>query len=198
MIYGYARVSTRGQATGGNSLEDQERQLTERGCELIYKDAFTGSTTDRPALQRLMAQLKSGDTLMVTKLDRISRSINQGQQLISDLNDKGVTVHVLNLGVLDNTPSSNLIRNVFFSFAEFEREMILERTREGKLVAMEDPDYTEGRPEHKNKHKFPPLFKQVKDGILSGAEGQRILEVSKTTWYRWGRQWEAGLWDVEK
>ena len=146
MIYGYARVSTKGQAKDGNSLEAQEKALRESGANEIYVDAFTGTKTDRPEFDKLMDKIQKGDTLIVTKLDRFARSMTQGSELVSDLIEKGIKVYILNIGVMDNTPSSKLIRNVFFAFAEFERDMIVERTMEGKAIAKQNPDFREGRP----------------------------------------------------
>ena len=146
MIYGYARVSTKGQAKDGNSLEAQEKALRESGANEIYVDAFTGTKTDRPEFDKLMNKIQKGDTLIVTKLDRFARSMSQGSELVSDLIERGIKVYILNIGVMDNTPSSKLIRNVFFAFAEFERDMIVERTMEGKAIAKQNPDFREGRP----------------------------------------------------
>lgn len=146
MIYGYARVSTRGQAKEGNSLEAQEQALKDNGAVVIYKDAFTGKKAHRPQLDKLLAILQDGDTLIVTKLDRIARSLSQGSGLVNDLINKGIKVNILNIGIMDNTPSSKLIRNIFFSFAEFERDMIIERTQEGKAIAKQSDDFREGRP----------------------------------------------------
>ena len=90
MIYGYARVSTRGQARDGNSLEYQEQKLKEVGVSTIFVDTYTGTTTDRPELEKLMSEISSGDTLVVTKLDRIARSVVQGAELIDKLGNVGV------------------------------------------------------------------------------------------------------------
>ncbi len=144
-VFGYARVSSRGQAREGNSLEAQEAALKAAGATCIYTDVYTGTTVDRPELDKLLTVLRSGDTLVVTKLDRMARSVQQGISLIDSLAEKGVRIHVLNLGVMDDTPTGRLIRNVMLSFAEFERSMILQRTREGKEVARLNPDYHEGR-----------------------------------------------------
>lgn len=151
MIYGYARVSTKGQAKDGNSLEAQEKLLKENGATMIYSDSFTGTKTNRPNFNKLMEVLKEGDTLIVTKLDRFARSFTQGSELVTKLIDKGIKVNILNIGIMDNTPSSKLIRNIFFSFAEFERDMIIERTQEGKTIAKEKAKeegrvFKEGRP----------------------------------------------------
>ena len=93
-----------------------------------------------------MAKVVQGDTVIVTKLDRIARSVIQGVGLIETLNAKGVKVNILNMGIIDNTPTGKLIRNVMLSFAEFERDMIIQRTQEGKIIARKDPNYREGRP----------------------------------------------------
>jgi len=146
MVYGYARVSTKGQAKDGNSLEAQEKALRLAGCKKVYMDAFTGTKSNRPELDKLLRGLQGGDTLVVTKLDRIARSATQGIELIQALLEHGVTVHVLNMGLMDNTPTGKLIRNVMLAFAEFERDMIVERTGEGKAVARQRKDFREGRP----------------------------------------------------
>lgn len=148
MIYGYARVSTQIQAKDGNSLEVQEKILKENGAEIIYSDTFTGTKQHRPELDKLLVELKEGDKLIVTKLDRIARSVTQGIELVNSLLDMGISVYVLNMGILDNTPTGKLIRNIMFAFAEFERDMIVERTQEGKAVAKQKPDYKEGRPKN--------------------------------------------------
>lgn len=135
MTYGYARVSTHGQAKGGNSLDIQIQQLRDAGATEIYYDVATGTRTDRQELNRLLNELKSGDTLIITKLDRIARSVSQGSELIKRLIDEGITVNVLNLGKIDSTASGKLMMNIMFSFAEFERDMIVERTQEGRRAS---------------------------------------------------------------
>ncbi len=145
-VYGYARVSTIGQKKDGNSLEAQEEELRSRGATEIYADAYTGTKTDRPELKRLLSMMQDGDTIMVTKLDRIARNLTEGIELIDTLNSKGITVNVLNMGVIDNTPTGRLVRNIMLSIAEWERDMIMERTREGKRVARTKGGYKEGRP----------------------------------------------------
>ncbi|HCA28161.1 MAG TPA: resolvase [Ruminococcaceae bacterium] len=183
MIYGYARVSTKGQARNGNSLEAQQGALKANGAEKIFADSFTGTKISRPELDKLLALLQPGDTLMVTKLDRIARSLAQGSTLVTDLISKGIKVNILNIGIMDNTPSSKLIRNIFFSFAEFERDMIVERTQEGKAVARETkPNYKEGR--HKVQIKnFENYKKRVQRGELTVTQAAKELGISRRTWY---------------
>ena len=185
MIYGYARVSTKGQAKDGNSLEAQEKALRESGANEIYVDAFTGTKTDRPEFDKLMNKIQKGDTLIVTKLDRFARSMSQGSELVSDLIERGIKVYMLNIGVMDNTPSSKLIRNVFFAFAEFERDMIVERTMEGKAIAKQNPDFREGRPKKYSRkqieHALELLdsnsYKQVED--LTGISKSTLIRAKK-------------------
>lgn len=185
MIYGYARVSTKGQAKDGNSLEAQEKALKESGASEIYVDAFTGTKTDRPEFDKLMDKIQKGDTLIVTKLDRFARSMTQGSELVSDLIEKGIKVYILNIGVMDNTPSSKLIRNVFFAFAEFERDMIVERTVEGKAIAKQNPDFREGRPKKYSRkqieHALELLnsnsYKQVED--MTGISKSTLIRAKK-------------------
>ncbi|MDE6363331.1 MAG: recombinase family protein [Lachnospiraceae bacterium] len=109
MVYGYARVSTKTQAKDGNSLEAQENALRAAGAAEVYTDAFTGTKSRRPELDKLLTVMQSGDTLKFTKLDRIARSATQGIELIQSLIDKGITVHVLNTGMMDNTPTGKLV-----------------------------------------------------------------------------------------
>ena len=146
MIFGYARVSTNSQARDGNSLEAQIRLLKDAGAEKIFSDVFSGSKNDRPELDKLLKIIQSGDTLIITKLDRIARSVMNGIQLIEKLNDKNVIINVLNMGTIDSSPTGKLIRNIMLSFAEFERDMIKQRTLEGKAIARQNPNFREGRP----------------------------------------------------
>ena len=152
MIYGYARVSTKGQAKDGNGLDVQKAALEAAGAEEIYEEAFTGTKKDRPVLNKLLNELQRGDILVVTKLDRIARSASQGAELVKGLLEKGVTVRILNMGILDDTPAGKLVTTVMFAFAEFERDMIVERTQEGKAIARMNPNFREGRP-----RKFSPI-----------------------------------------
>lgn len=166
MKYGYARVSTAHQ-----DLESQIQQLTNEGCDKIYKDKFTGTKKERPAFTELINTLESGDTLVVTKLDRFARSAEDGIKIIKDLFKKGVRVHVLNMGLVEDTPTGRLILTIMSGFAEFERDMIVERTQEGKAIAKQQPDFREGRPKkysrkqinHALKLKETHSYKQVEE-----------------------------------
>ena len=167
MIFGYARVSTNFQARDGNSLEAQINSLKEAGAEKIFSDVFSGTKNNRPELDKLLKIIQSGDKLIITKLDRIARSVIHGIQLIENLSDKGVIINVLNMGIIDNSPTGKLIRNIMLSFAEFERDLIMQRTLEGKIVARQNPDFRDGR---------PPKF--------SRAQINHALELLKTHSYK--------------
>ena len=112
----------------------------------FFSDVFSGSKYDRPELDKLLKIIQSGDTLIITKLDRIARSLIHGIQLLENLNDRGIIVDVLNMGIIDNSPTGKLIRNIILSFSEFERDMIIQRTQEGKAVARQNPNFRDGRP----------------------------------------------------
>lgn len=146
MKYGYARVSSRVQMTAGNSLEDQEAQLRQAGCDEIICEQYTGTTMHRPKFDELMEKLQPDDTLAVTKLDRFARTAADGSTLIQQLLEKGVKVHVLNMGLIDSSPIGKVIVNVLLAFAQFERDMIVERTQAGKAIARTRAGFREGRP----------------------------------------------------
>lgn len=144
-IYGYARVSTAGQLKG-NSLEEQEAVLKAKGCSVIIAEQFTGKTTERPQLMELVNRMEPGDTLVVTKLDRLARSVTEGSKFIKDLIGRDIAVIIDNMGTISSKPMDRLMLNVLLSFAEFERDMIMERTQAGKEVAKTKEGYREGRP----------------------------------------------------
>ena len=181
MIYGYARVSTKKQQRNGNSLEDQVRILTENGCTQILSDAYTGTKMDRPEFSRLLSLVKPGDTIMVTKLDRFARTANEGAQQVQDLVTSGVNVHVLNMGKADNTPMGKLMVQILFAFAEFERDMIYERTQTGRANKREnDPNYEEGR---KPVSLDCDILKRCRTGEISVSKCAELLGVCKKTIY---------------
>ncbi len=185
MIYGYARVSTKGQAKDGNSLEYQTKVLEEAGAEKIYCDSFTGTKIDRPEFDKLKSCLVSGDKLIVTKLDRLARSASQGSELIESLIKDGVTVHILNMGVMDNTPTGKLIRTIMLGFAEFERDMIVQRTQEGKEVARSKGIRVDGRPKLKiQKELAEKILEKQKRGEMTVDDCIKQLGVSRSYWYK--------------
>ena len=121
-----------GTGEGWKQYRAQEAAVREAGAEEIYADAFTGTKKHRPQLDKLLKVIQNGDKVVVTKLDRIARSATQGIALIDMMLDKGVTVHILNMGIMDNTPTGRLIRTIMLAFAEFERDMIVEKNAGGE------------------------------------------------------------------
>ena len=190
MKYGYARVSTCRQAKNGNSLQDQERMLTEAGVlpENIFADSYTGTKLDRPKFDALLEVIKPGDELVVCKLDRFARSSNDGSKLVQRLVDDGISVNILNMGRADNTPVGKLMVTIMLAFAEFERDMIVERTSAGKAYAREHKEgYREGRPlgEYPDFQKF---FKMQKDGSITVEAACKQMGISKSQWYNLSRK----------
>jgi DNA invertase Pin-like site-specific DNA recombinase len=138
-----------------------------------------------------MEVLTDGDVVIVSKLDRLGRSLSKTSELITDLIDKGVTINILNLGVLNNGSMNTLLRNVLLSFAQFERDMIIERTSEGKAVKRERGELVEGRPTLEVPE-FPKFFEKTKNGELSVSESCRLLGISRSKWYSLCKYREAG------
>lgn len=184
MIYGYARVSSKGQDLYGNSLEKQQEDLRNAGCSEIYHDSYTGTKMDRPEFAKLMAKLKAGDRLVVTKMDRFARTAGDGIKAIESLLDCGVSVHILNMGLIDNTPTGRLMVTMLLAFAQFERDMIVERTQMGKSVAKaNNPDWKVGRKEIKvDMDKFKELLRLQKRRKVTVKECCKQLGISETTW----------------
>lgn len=182
-VYGYCRVSTRGQLDG-NSLESQKEQiLKDYPGAVIIEEQVSGAKTIRPKFDELLQCLEPGDMLVVTKLDRFARSLIQGSETVNNLIEKGVRVNILNIGILDNSPNSKLIRNIFFSFAEFERDMIYERTQEGKALARQREDFKEGRPRKFNPDKVKEALNYIEAGN-SYKRASEVFGISKTTLIR--------------
>ena len=177
MIYGYARVSTAGQ-----SLESQVEALQTEGCEKIVKEHFTGTKTSRPVLNELIEQLQEGDTLKVTKLDRLARNTGEGISLVESLFNKGVKVHVLNVGLLENTTMGRFFLQTMLAVAEMERNMIVERTQEGKAHAKQRDDFVEGRPRVYSKQQREHAMKLLEDHSYKQVE--KMTGISKSTLIR--------------
>ena len=189
MIYGYARVSSKCQLDG-NSLEAQEAALREKGCTEIVTEQYTGTSTDRPKFTALVGKLKAGDTLVVTKLDRFARNVAEGSKLIKELLNRGVSVNVINMGLMENTEVGRLLANVLFSIAEFERDMIISRTQEGKAVARTKEGFKEGRPEVYNKTRKAHAIELLEQG-KTYREVEALTGMSRSTLARAMREHKA-------
>ena len=182
MIYGYARVSTIKQLTG-NSLEGQVEILKCEGCEVIIQEQFTGSTTNRPNFDELIAKLQEGDKLVVTKLDRFARTVREGINVIKELFAKKVKVHVLNVGLLEDTPMGNFFLITLLAVAELERSMIIERTQGGKAIAKTKNGFKDGRPKLYNEHQLQHAMRLIEEGN-SYKKVSLMTKISESTLYR--------------
>ena len=185
MIVGYSRVSTKGQQIHGNSFDEQRKTLVENGCQDVLEEQFTGKTTDRPVLKSLLLRLGSGDTLMVTKLDRLARNVIEGIELVRTLFDRGVKVQILNIGLLENTAMGSFFLATLLAVAELERAMILERTQAGKELARMRKGFREGRPPTP-RAKMEHAIELLKDHSYS--EVVSMTGISKSTLIRWRRK----------
>lgn len=180
MIYGYARVSTATQGRDGNSLEEQVAALEKYGCQEIITEAFSGKTMERPKFNSLFRSLQRDDTLVVCKLDRFARTAIDGVQTVRELFDRGVKVHILNMGLIENTLTGNLILTVMLAFAEYERGMIVERTQVGKALAKQNPNFRDGRPKKFTQEQIGLALELLKSG-KTYREVERMTGISKST-----------------
>ena len=180
---GYARVSTNDQELAG-----QIEMLKSAGAEKIYSEKFTGTKRDRPKLEELLQTLSPGDELIVTKLDRLSRSVQQGTTLISELQEKNIVVNILNMGRIDQSPNGSLMLNMFLAFAQFERDMIVQRTQEGKeYQRLHNPNYRDGRRMKKTPRQIEDILNYLETHTYK--ETARLFEIDKSTIVRYKQRY---------
>lgn len=191
MRYGYGRVSSTTRYAGGedgNSLEAQEKKLRDAGCTEIVLEAYTGTKMDRPKFTKLIDKLVAGDTLVVCKLDRFARTATDGVDLIKELMGRGVSVHVLNMGLVEDSPTGRLTLTIMMAFAEYERDMIIERLNDGKEEAKaKNPDYREGR-KYMEVPEFRMYAERVDGGEMSVVAACAELGISRSKWYKLKRE----------
>ena len=189
MIYGYSRVSTIKQSKG-NSLAEQHDLLKAAGAQEIISDSYSGTKMQRPAFTELLNRLQEGDKLIVTKLDRFARTAVEGGAIVKELHERGVTIHILNMGIADNTPMGKLMITMLLAFAEFERDMIVERTQGGKAIARANGKRVDGRPK-----KYSPTQMQHALSLLEAGNSYTAVEemtgISKSTLIRAVREKKA-------
>ncbi|MDQ0511711.1 recombinase family protein [Ancylobacter amanitiformis] len=170
ILIGYGRTSTAEQEAG---LEAQRRDLETAGCGRVFTEQASSVGT-RPQLERALDYVREGDTLVVTKIDRLARSTTHLWDIVRDLDAKGVNLRVLNLGgetVDTKSATGRLILNIFAGFAQFEREMMLERQKEGIAKAKAEGRYTGRKPSARLK---------ADDARRLHAEGRTVTEIAKT------------------
>lgn len=181
MIFGYIRVSTAAQ-TKGNSIKEQEALLLSHGADKLYKEHCTGTKLRRPVFDELLSTLKPRDTLMVTKLDRLARNAPEASTLIRSLVDQDISVHILNMGIANNTAMGKLMITILAGFAEFERDMIIERTQAGKQIAKTKSGFKEGRPKRYTQEQMDYAMSLLENH--SYTEVERMTQISRSTLVR--------------
>ena len=146
MIYGYTRVSTKKQVEG-YGLEVQRNEIINKyPSAVIIEEQYTGTKMDRPVFNDLLSKLHEDDILVVSKLDRFARNTVEGIKVVERLFTQKVAIHILNIGLLEDTPMGRFFLTTMLAVAELERNMIVERTQTGKELARLRNDYKEGRP----------------------------------------------------
>jgi DNA invertase Pin-like site-specific DNA recombinase len=187
MKIGYARVSTQDQ-----KLELQLDALKAAGCEQIYKEKVSAASIERVQLRKMIDALRTGDTVVVWKLDRLGRSLKELIERVTDFQQKGISFISLNDSIDTTTPHGRLVFNIFASLAEFEREIIRERTKAG-LAAAKARGRQGGRPKGlsieaiSKAHAAKALFDRKEK---SAGEIAKILGIGRATFYRYLNQLE--------
>jgi DNA invertase Pin-like site-specific DNA recombinase len=186
MLLGYARVS-KGDAQS-NAL--QTRALTAAGCLRLFEEAASGGRWDRPELHRLLDQLRPGDTVVVWKLDRLSRSLKDVLHLMERIAEAGAGFRSLTENIDTTTPAGRMMMQMVGSFAEFERAMIRERTSAGLAAAR-----AEGRVGGRRKKLDPAKRREIAESVITGrktgADMARLYGVSQPTVSRIVAQYRA-------
>jgi DNA invertase Pin-like site-specific DNA recombinase len=178
MIVGYARTSTVEQEAG---FEAQKRDLETAGCTRLFAEQLSSVDAHRPQLEAALEFVREGDTLVVTKLDRLARSVAGFIKIVADLERKKVALRILALGLDTSTATGRLTLNVFSSVAQFEREIMLERQREGIAKAKADGKY-------KGRRALPAaIVNKIKAMRAAGCGASEIaetLKIGRATVYR--------------
>jgi DNA invertase Pin-like site-specific DNA recombinase len=181
MLIGYARVSTLDQ-----TLALQQDALTAAGCAELYTDTASGASTDRPGLTQALSHLRSGDTLVVWRLDRLGRSLTHLIETIRQLQEREVGFRSLQEQIDTTTSGGKLVFHVFGALAEFERDLIRERTHAG-LQAARARGRLFGRPKVLSSQQVKQLRSLAQDDRNTVAEICQTLGISRATFYRYAR-----------
>ena len=177
MLIGYMRVST-----GEQSLDLQRDALVSAGCDRVYEDVCSGRATERPGLSQALEVARDGDALVVWKLDRIGRSLPHVVGLVGDLQKRGVGLKVLTGDVDTTTATGRLVFGIFATLAEFERDLIHERTMAG-LAAARARGRAGGRPRVMTKQKLKAAMALMADRDNAARDVAKQLGVSVSTLY---------------
>jgi len=176
MLIGYARVSK----GDDQSNKAQARALSEAGCKRVFEEKASGGRWERPELHRMLDQLREGDTVVVWKLDRLSRSLKDVLHLMDKIASAGAEFRSLTEAIDTTTAAGRMMMQMVGSFAEFERAMVRERTTAGLTQAR-----AEGRIGGRRRKLDPKKRREIAESVLSGrksgAEMARLYDVSEPT-----------------
>ncbi|MCO8143660.1 recombinase family protein [Rhodovulum tesquicola] len=179
MLVGYARTSTLDQTAG---LEGQERDLRAAGCERLFVEQVSSvDVKERAKLAEALAYVREGDTLVVTKLDRLARSVAHLLNILDTLTERGAALRILSMGIDTSTPTGKLMLTVLGGVAEFEREIMLERQREGIAKAKAAGKYKGRKPTARAK--ADEVLKLHREGV-GGTEIARRVGIARASVYR--------------
>lgn len=185
MKIGYIRISTQDQ-----NYNLQEDALNKLGCEMIFKETVSGAKKERPQLKKLLEQIRKGDVVVVYKLDRLGRSLKHLLEIVEVLNSKNVALQSLHDNIDTTTPQGRLFFNISASFAEFEKDLIRERTKAG-LEAARERGKKGGRRKGLSKEAQQKAIiaeNYYNEGIKSVNEIAADLKISKMTMYKYLRE----------
>ncbi|WP_175896656.1 recombinase family protein [Burkholderia cepacia] len=177
-VIGYARVSTADQ-----DAAMQREALTVAGAARVFEDVASGSRADRPGLAAALAYLREGDTLAVWKLDRLGRSLPHLVQTVADLEQRGIGFRSLTENIDTTTPNGRLVFHLFAALADFERDLIRERTRAG-LAAAKARGSTPGRRPVVTPSKLARARELIDTKGLTVREAAARVKVGKTALYK--------------
>lgn len=187
MIYGYCRATTEKQIKDGY-LEDQAELISDR---YFYAEIFKEDSTDlnqTPVLNELLDKLNGDDTFVVTQMDRFAKNITSVIEIIEDLKQRGVKVHILNLGLIDDSALGKVVFNCLSAFEEFEKALLVERTQSGKMKAKKEKNFREGRPRKYTDEQLKEAVQLL--NIYSYKKVEEMTGISKSTLIRGKRQFE--------
>ncbi len=175
MLIGYARVSSQEQDNAA-----QHTALKAAGCELIFSEKASGGRWQRPELHQLLRQLRKGDVVVVWKLDRLSRSLKDVLLLMEKMHEAGAGFASLTEAIDTTSPAGRMMMQIVASFAEFEREMLRERTKSGMQAARDQGQHI-GRPNKLTAAQKLEIVRLVESGHHSPAQAARLFKVHRAT-----------------
>lgn len=179
MIYGYARFSTEQEYVA--QIDD----LIHAGAAIIFKDKYTDTTANRPEFNKLIDTIQNGDTLIVTRLEQLAVNTQDAIDIVKKMNAKGVTLRILNIGIIDDSQNGRSIFNVFKAFEVLEKNAIVSRPHEKKTpTKAKNPNYHGGMPRKYNKDQIDYAWKLHTQDHMSYSKISKKLGISKATIYR--------------